>query len=89
MVIGVPYARQAKLLFNQTDLFLKRLYQERGQLQMAYNAIDLIGGILDCYNISDFFQAFPNEEALVKRATDQALDKPLFLSSKSRDNATA
>ena len=49
---------------------------------MTYDAITLLIDVLDCYNISNFFQPFPNEAALVKRATDQAPGKPLFLSSK-------
>ena len=61
---------------------MKELVHNRNQIQMAYDALSLLIDILDCYNISNIFQPFPNEAALVKRATDQAPGQPLFLSSK-------
>ena len=61
---------------------MKELVRNRNQIQLAYDAISLLIDVLDCYNISDIFQPFPNEAALIKRATDQAPGQPLFLSSK-------
>ena len=81
-ILGNRVTDQLKTLSNQTETILKQLIRERSQIQMALGAITLLGDVLDCYNISDFFQPLPNEEALVKRATDQAPGKPLFLSSK-------
>eukprot|EP00794_Sanderia_malayensis_P008046 gene8046-8908_t len=81
VLVGANRTNQIRSLFNQTDRVLTELYNDRSQLQMAYNTIDLIGGIIDCYNITDYFQPFPDEETMVRRATDQAPDKPMFLSS--------
>ena len=71
-----------KRYLKQSETILKQLVRERRQIQSVYNSVSLVEDILDCYNISNFFQGFPNEQAMVKRATDQAPGKPLFLSSK-------
>ena len=80
--MGGGITNQITTLTNQTETILKELVRNRNQIQMAYDGISLLVDVLDCYNISDFFQPFPNEAALVKRATDQAPGQPLFLSSK-------